>query len=151
MNWVRQKAGRPARRPVEREIDIQTTCSQLLALDGWRVLITNPCSDRSRGKGFGEVGMADALYIRYRPYQVTLETTPRAVALSGAQAMWIEWKGLRGRVADHQRTWHQAERAGGALTMIAGIDFPASIDGFWAFYRKSGLMQADIHLGALDR
>jgi hypothetical protein len=40
------------------EAQIQKTCSDFLALDGWRVLITNPCSDKARGKGFGEVGMS---------------------------------------------------------------------------------------------
>ena len=75
------------------EYHIAKTCSDWLALDNWRRLNTNPVSDtatiqairgsiakccgsggippwlqdclRGRGKGFGELGMADDLYIRY--------------------------------------------------------------------------------------
>jgi len=77
------------------EADIQRTCSELLEWDGWRALRTDPVSDRAtvdairraimgvpelnhvrelilkvikrcvRGKGFGELGMPDHLYIRY--------------------------------------------------------------------------------------
>ena len=55
--------------------------------------------------------------------------------------MWIEHKSPTGRAAPHQKAWHAAERARGALVLVAGEDFPASIDGFMEFYRRSGLMR----------
>jgi hypothetical protein len=115
-----------------RELDIERTCTDFLALDGWRCVKTDPCSDRSRGKGFGEKGMADCLYLRY-------EVPPGTRRRGSAEAMWIEWKGPRGRVKSHQGAWHVAERARGALTLLAIEDFPATIDGFMEFYRGSGL------------
>ena len=118
---------------VLRESDIARTCSDLLQADGWRMLITDPVSDKSRGKGFGEKGMADRLYLRY---------------LSGAPAaeiIWIEWKrtvrGKATKATPHQLDWHRDERARGALTLIAGIDFEATIEGFQAWYRDSGLQR----------
>lgn len=128
------------------EADIARTCSDLLQADGWRMLITDPVSDRARGKGFGELGMADRLYVRYanasnpnaRPWG-----TNRATYNPIAEIMWIEWKRTRrGRATKptaHQIAWHGAERARGALTLIAGIDFPATIEGFRAWYAASGL------------
>jgi hypothetical protein len=114
-----------------RERDIERACVDLLQLDGWRPLKTDPCSDRFRGKGFGERGMGDSLLIRY------------AVPPT-AEVLWIEWKGPRGRVGDHQMAWHMNERARGAKTLIASIDFEPTIDGFLKFYRTSGLMRRPI-------
>jgi hypothetical protein len=126
-----------ALRPTEAQIE--KAISDLLELDGWRALKTDPVSDRARGKGFGELGMADHLYIRYNE-------SPMWVARGSAQVLWIEHKRLKGVVADHQRTWHAAERARGALTLIAGQDFPATVEGFWGWYRASSLMRKDIRL-----
>lgn len=120
---------------VLKESDIARTCSDLLQADGWRMLITDPVSDKSRGKGFGELGMADRLYIRYEAW--------RPSVLSLHEVMWIEWKrtvrGKPTKATAHQQAWHQAERARGALTLIAGEDFPATIEGFREWYRSSGL------------
>ncbi len=59
--------------------------------------------------------------------------------------MWIEWKRERRRRAtkptEIQMLWHQAERARGAFTLIAGVDFPATIEGFRDWYRASGLQR----------
>ena len=130
--------------PALRESGIARTCSDFLMMDGWRMLITDPVSDRGRGKGFGEIGMADRLYIRYS-YSV------RALISSGmnfqhqrAEVLWIEWKRIDGRgrttkASAHQRAWIDAERVRGALVLLAGVDFPASIDGFLAWYKASGL------------
>ena len=129
------------------EAQIQQTCTEMLELDGWRALQTDPVSDRGRGKGFGEPGMADHLYIRYRmaaeprDFQSDLPNWPRV----DAEVLWIEFKRIRaGRKAStkatvNQQTWHQAERARGALTLIAGVDFPATIEGFTQWYKASGL------------
>lgn len=137
------------------EADLQRTCTQFLEWDGWRALRTSPVSNRARATGFGEVGMADYLYIRYwagyRPGRVEDIGNERDL-LAEAQVLWIEWKRLlpskRGktwgratRAAIHQRAWHTLERKRGALTLIAGEDFPCTIEGFRDWYAKSGLQR----------
>lgn len=126
------------------ERDIERTCSELLELDGWRSLKTDPVSRREWGKGFGERGMADRLYIRYGVPDHSHDLYCRDGCVC-AQVMWIEWKRPRGKsatkAAQHQKDWHAAERARGALTLIAGEDFPATIEGFAEWYRNSGLMR----------
>jgi hypothetical protein len=123
------------------ERDIERTCSDFLALDGWRCLKTDPVSDRSRAKGFGEVGMADCLYIRY-----SYDDGDESIVSSDAEALWIEWKtldknGKPTKASRNQLDWHRLERKRGALTWITGEDFPASIEGFLEFYRGSGLLR----------
>jgi hypothetical protein len=105
------------------EADIEKACTQILELDGWRPLKTNPCSDRSRGKGFGEVGMADYLYMR-------------CVVPGYAEVMWIEWKRPGGRLAPAQRAWIEKERGKGGQVYVAGEAFPASIEGFSGWYNR---------------
>jgi len=132
------------------EAQIQQTCTAMLELDGWRALRTDPVSRREWGKGFGELGMADYLYIRYcySGENCTAGTSSPSVweikaRILHSQVMWVEWKRIKGRNATkaklHQKAWHQAERARGALTLIAGEDFPATIEGFEAWYKASGL------------
>ena len=125
--------------PLATEAQIQEAIGDLLQLDGWRIVRTDPVSDRQRGKGFGEPGMADCLYIRYG----------KTAFKESAEVMWIEHKktlrnGQPTKPKQHQLDWHRAERARGALTLIAGEDFPASVDGFLAWYRASGLMNRRI-------
>jgi hypothetical protein len=107
---------------------IEAECCHLLVEDGWRTLKTDPVSDRGRGKGFGEPGMADTLCLRYSRQK------PAA-----CEVLWIEWKAPGGRVKKHQLDWHTKERARGAMTAIAGVDFAASVKGFRGWYRASGL------------
>lgn len=106
---------------------IEAECCRLLAEDGWRTLKTDPVSARNRGKGFGEPGMADTLALRYGKQPAACEV------------LWLEWKAPGGRVRKHQVAWHTRERARGALTVVAGVDFPASVKGFLSWYRASGL------------
>jgi hypothetical protein len=162
-------------RALYKEADVQATCVQALELDGWRRLRTDPVSDRStvqairraimgvpalnhvrellfklisrcvRGKGFGEVGMADDLFIRYYDPRVDrtawLEGDGTRWQRAQSQTMWIEWKAPAGTTSPHQLTWHQAEKARGALTVIGGIDFDLSdpVAGFALWYLESGL------------
>lgn len=133
-----------------KEADIQIACTQLLELDGWRPLKTDPVSRREWGKGFGEKGMADHLYIRYLWGRLQdnallfsrVESVQFFHALS--QVLWIEWKRPGEKTKPHQDTWHRDERLRGGLTLKAGEDFEATIDGFLAWYRKSGLMRRPI-------
>lgn len=128
------------------ELQIERTCSDLLALDGWRSLKTDPVSRKEWGKGFGELGMADRLYIRYRKTWPESDVRHDGFFPWDAEVMWIEWKRIKGKNATKATTkqaeWHQAERARGAFVLLAGLHFPASIDGFKEFYRNSGLMRS---------
>lgn len=117
------------------EKDIQRACCEILALDSWRRVRTD--MKQLRGMGVQEPGMADDLFIRYPP-GVPMEC--RILA----EVLWVEWKKKGGKAADHQTAWHTLERKRGALTLIAGEDFPASIEGFRTWYKTSGLMRKRI-------
>lgn len=138
----------PSRLPAMRESDLEIYGTDLLALDGWRALKTDPVSRREWGKGFGETGMADHQYIRYGMEGAHIEET--LADRCWAQILWIEWKRIRpGRrkaeqAAAHQRAWIRNERFRGAVVLLAGADFEATPEGFLAFYRKSGLMRRPI-------
>ena len=141
---------------VEKEADIQQACTDMLLLDGWRVLHTD--LKHLRGMGVQEPGIADDLFIRYRPtpYEIHMDgvnpDNPRQIGWwkkgleCQAQVMFIEWKridprGLRTKASQKQKDWHTLERKRGALTLIAGQDFEPTIEGFSTFYQNSGLMR----------
>lgn len=137
------------------ERDIERTISDYLALDGWRALKTDPVSRREWGKGFGERGMADVLMIRYEAFRwIDLKIAPPLIGYfeqhAGAQVLWIEHKRRGKKAAQHQLDWHAAERARGALTLIAGEDFEASIEGFERWYIASGLQRRKIPIAARE-
>lgn len=115
-------------KPKIREIDIQRAVCDLLRIDGWRYLRTDPLSDKSRGKGFGEIGMADALFLRYEEF-----------GWGSARTMWVEFKRPGGKPTQAQQDWHALERAHGALTVLMGEDCEPTYDGFRAWYLASGL------------
>lgn len=119
------------------EAHVQQTVREFLELDGWRAIRTDPVSDRTRGKGFGEVGMPDCLFLRYLHYC-------QGPGCSGvncipshevkAQVMWIEFKRPGQKPKPHQTRWIEAERARNALVLV--VD---DIDAFIAWYKASGL------------
>lgn len=120
------------------EAHIQATCTAFLELDGWRALRTDPTSDRARGKGFGEVGMSDHLYVRYNlPERFLSQATPETRAY--AEVLWVEYKSASGKLKPAQLQWAAAERARGGLVWLATVDFPPTIEGFQQHYRDSGL------------
>jgi hypothetical protein len=92
----KRRSPKAPRVPALSEAQTEQQCSDFLALDGWRSLKTDPVRDRSRGKGFGELGMADRLYIRYGESGIVPETDLHGRAFrmirAGAQVLWIEWK-----------------------------------------------------------
>lgn len=119
---------------------IEAECTKILEEDDWRALRTDPVSDRIRGKGFGELGMADHLYMRYDPMDTGgTPLAPSPADRSYAQILWIEFKRPGEKAQKHQAAWHIRERARGALTLIAGEDFEATVDGFRKWYAASGL------------
>ena len=116
------------------EAMIQKECVKFMEEDGWRHLRTDPVSDKARGKGFGELGMADSLMLRY-------ESEPGTRRRGSAMVVWIEWKSRDGKPKKHQIDWHTKERSRGALTWIASVDFPASVEGFRSWYVASRLQR----------
>ena len=113
------------------EAMIQGECVKFMEEDGWRPLRTDPVSDKSRGKGFGELGMADYLFLR----------PMRGLKPERSETLWVEFKSRGGQPKKHQTEWHTKERARGFRTWIASVDFPASVEGFRSHYEKSGLMR----------
>jgi len=128
-------------------------------------LIVAVAKSCARAAGVGELGMADDLYIRYdiHGFRKNAEFSATHTSRRVSELIWIEWKRERGgqgkralftkaeKARIHQKAWHAAERARGALTLIAGEDFPASIDGFMNWYRNSGLMRRKLLTAALQR
>jgi hypothetical protein len=139
----RRRAGAP--KPLEKHI--QSACAGFLALDGWRPLQTDPTSDRARGKGFGELGMADHLFLRpcIVRYSVSRRDMPypkATIALaSRGEILWVEFKRPGTSPTDHQLDWHFAERLNGFMTAMASIDFEPTYEGFVSWYRESGLLR----------
>ncbi len=117
---------------VLRESDIQNTCEDLLEADQWRIFRLEQNYSERKVKLLGEPGAPDCMAVRYSQY------APQA------DILFIEWKRLdkRGKptkATAHQKAWHALERARGALTLIAGIDFAATPEGFFEWYAASGL------------
>jgi hypothetical protein len=109
------------------EATVQQTVCEFLQLDNWRAIRTDPVSDRKRGKGFGEIGMCDLLFLRYW-------ASVADVGSAEAQVLWIEFKRKGAQPKPHQSAWHEAERARGALVLV--VD---DIDSFQEWYFNSGL------------
>lgn len=142
----------PSERQIEQQID------DYLKLDGWRVYKTD--LPHLRGLGVQERGMPDRQYVRYpaptSKHLWALSSRKRSPAES--ETIWCEHKRrdryskkescwLPTKASLEQRKWHAAERALGALTLIAGEDFEASLDGFVAWYEASGLQRKKVKLG----
>jgi hypothetical protein len=122
-------------RPRILERHVQEGVTALLELDGWRAIRTDPVSDRARGKGFGEVGMPDYLYLRYgcEMPSIFLKLTPPSVRAK-TETMWIEFKAPTKKPKPHQVDWHEAEKIRGALVRV--VD---NFDEFKSWYLSSGL------------
>ncbi len=115
----------------------EAEATRILEEDGWRALRTDPVSDRGRGKGFGEIGMADHIYLRYARMPIEVPIEARILV----DVLWVEFKSAKGKPTSKQLEWHTKERARGALTLIAGVDFPPNVEGFKSWYRASGLQR----------
>ncbi len=150
MNWTEEQLterdrvyrvtrANQARKPrTHPEADLQKACEDLLEYDGWRIFrIEQNYSERKR-KVVGEAGAPDGMYIRY--YTGGLPQAKR----QDVQLCWIEWKSPQGMPSNAQRAWIAQETARGALVLLAGADFPATVDGFLEYYRKSDLMRRKI-------
>lgn len=109
------------------ESAIERAITDLLQLDGWRVFHFEQIHSEERRRTFGEEGMPDMLCLRYP-----------------GEIFWAEVKATGGRVSAAQYLWHAAERERGALTIIMGIDCPATIDGWMDWYRGSGMNRGKV-------
>lgn len=118
------------------EADIQTAVVQMLELDGWRAIRTDPVSNKARGTGFGEIGMPDYLFIRYRP---EMEEPGMLGQPAFAQVLWCEFKAPGKHASPHQLEWHNTERLRGAMVLTVN-----DVDRFRKFYKTSGLMRHPI-------
>ncbi len=110
------------------ESSLEAAIFDILSLDDWRVFRFGWAITEA-GRQLSEVGAPDLLAIRYRDYMLA----------PAAEVLWIEVK-TAGRKPDAgQKLWHVSERRRGALVWIAGDTFPATVEGFLAHYRGSGL------------
>lgn len=151
---------KPEKSPRILESHMQQTVVEFLQLDGWRAFRTDPVSDGAtvakirqailgcpalnhvrelifslikrcvRGKGFGEVGMPDYLFIRYLDPADFEENEKKR----WAEVLWIEFKRPGQKPKPDQNLWHATETARGALVMV--VD---DIDTFKDWYIASGL------------
>ncbi len=133
-------AGELARRLKVSEADIEKAVDDLLQYDGWRSFKMEQNFSEKKRRTFGEAGMPDRLYIRYMP-RIRHWTPTEEEYGPEAEVIWIEHKRHKGIASASQKLWHAAERKRGALTLIAGQDFEASIEGFISWYKSSGLMR----------
>jgi hypothetical protein len=123
------------------EAQLERQVCDYLASDGWICRKMEQNYNERKRKAVGEKGMADRLCIRYAGLG------DDAFYRSEAEVLWIEFKRAiftkrftraeKARI--EQRAWHALERQRGALTLIAGEDFPPTIDGFREWYKASGL------------
>lgn len=120
------------------EANIEAAITSILEYDGWRSFKMEQNFSEKKQRAFGEAGMPDRLYIRHLAAWMQ---APRITDRALCEVLWIEHKAATGKASAAQKLWHAAERKRGALTLIAGEDFEASVDGFLEFYRKSGLMR----------
>ena len=122
------------------EADVQQAVVLMLELDGWRAIRTDPVSDRSRGKGFGEVGMPDYLFIRYQCVAVLNDTNETIdVEPPCCQVLWVEFKAPGKYETKSQRDWHIKERTRGGFVLVV-----SGVDDFREWYKTSGLMRNQI-------
>jgi hypothetical protein len=134
------------------EADIARTCKDFLELDGWRPIKMEPISRREWGRGTGELGQPDYLFLRYATNDEDWGDVytgpmgaPYVTNYNYDEILWIEFKRRGGKAKAHQKAWQAAERARGALVWSFGTDIiPATIEAFQEHYRASGLMRRKI-------
>ena len=127
-----KKTLRPARGLSERTI--QNTCLDYLKVDGWYHVSLDP--PHMRGLAVHKKGAPDDLLMR----PIT-ELHLKAAFPGCCCALFIEWKKEGGKAGEHQIERHRELRALGFVVLVAGEQFPKSIEGFLNWYRGSGLLR----------
>lgn len=123
------------------EARIQETCIAFMILDGWRCLTTDP--KWARGLGVAEPGIPDNLFMRYRELRYVNAKAVQTL-LPFTDSLWVEFKRIDGKSSENQLKWHTLERSRGGTVVVAGVDFPKTIEGYQDWYRNSGLMRRGI-------
>jgi hypothetical protein len=132
---ARVSGARETNQRLTTEAHVQQTVVQFLELDGWRALRTDPVSDRSRGKDFGEIGMPDYLFLRYcGPIREAAYPGDWDGTRVATNILWIEFKRKGAKPKRHQVRWKDMEASRGALILL--VD---DIDEFTRWYKTSGL------------
>lgn len=123
------------------EADIERDCTNILIQDGWDALKTNPVSRRSRGAGFGTLGMTDHEFRRpaFTARYTMAHEGPTIAIHALCELLFVEWKSEDGENARHQIEWQDNMRRKGFLVIAAKRDFPATVEGFCNWYENSGL------------
>lgn len=111
------------------EAHIVTAVKDFLAADRWRALKMEPISRREYGKGTGEIGMPDYLFLRY--LEPGDEKPQKRV---WSEVLWVEFKAPGKRPSLKQIEWHAYEAMRGALVHV--VD---DVDKFIEWYYDSGL------------
>lgn len=120
------------------ERELLASIDNIMGWEGWRIWKLETVRDKERGRGFGEPGMADRLYLR---------PTGKRGASFACEALYVEGKRVRSdrpsatKAQAHQQLWHAAERASGFRTVILGQDCEATFDGFFRWYGEAGLFR----------
>ena len=120
--------------PLIYESDLERQIADYLALDGWYTRHFELNYSERKQRSVGEKGMPDMLCLRY-------------TGTGWANILWIECKRPGGPVSRWQREWKEREKRRGATVLLMGIDFGPSLEGFVAWYEKSGLQVRDLRLG----
>ena len=115
-------------KPKMLEKHVVEAVTEFMRIDGWRPIKMEPLS--KWGKGSGELGMPDYLFLRYKYADVP--TNWPWVTL--CEHFWIEFKRPGAKPKPHQVSWHVTEQANGAL--VRTVD---DFDAFRRWYMASGL------------
>lgn len=130
-----------------KERDVTRQVRDFLEWRGWRPVRMQVAAFARPTDGamvrVGEVGMADYLFVRYLP------------RTGAALALWVEFKRPKGgRVAAHQKAWHERERERGAeVWRVDDLDnFAARYEAaFGWLHGPKGVGQMSIFAGAGER
>lgn len=122
------------------EAQIETTCVAFMVAEGWRPFKMEQQFSEKKRKTTGEAGCADHLFLRYAVMPEDVPIEARVLV----DVLWVEFKRLTAKgkatkASPAQMLWHVCERARGAITWIAGVDFTPTIEGFRNHYAASGL------------
>ena len=126
------------------EAQIQKQIDDFLELDGWRIIRTD--LPHLRGLGVQEKGIPDRLYLRYGRAVRNVHAYGIQHTLCDIEHFWVEHKKRGGKPSQAQKDWIARERASGALVIVAGENFEASLDSFCQWYSSSGLQRVSVRL-----
>lgn len=120
------------------ESSLESGVATLMQLDGWRYFHTEYALTQG-GRPVLEPNMPDALFVRYLSKVHGTCMCAMQFGCCCAHTIWVEFKRVGKKPTGEQKLWHAAERKRGAIVLVAGDTFPATIEGFKLWYASSGL------------